>query len=77
MADLTDMGGLQRAFLLGWPWDGLPHDVALEKCWAGVDAGLLKLVRTKPGSNDEYEFGETMFVLTEAGRLHLAEGEET
>lgn len=56
----------------GFPWNDDDPDDALDRAYASSAAGLLDLVPTEPGSNDEEEYGESKFVLTDAGRAALA-----
>lgn len=60
-----------RDLISGFPWDD--SDNALKRSYACQEAGLLELIDTEEDSFDREEYGETMFILTEAGIQATAE----
>ncbi len=49
----------------GFPWDN--SDYSLKRSYACQEAGLLDMLETEKGSNDEEEYGEYVFRLTALG----------
>lgn len=54
--------------IAGFPWETDDPDADLQRSFAAQEAGLLELFDTEKGSNEEYEYGESVFRLTVLGK---------
>ncbi len=69
MIDPNSPDAWRMALIKGFPWDPYNHDDNQKRCEAAEAAGLLTLEPTEEDSNDREEYGETVWRLTDLGKV--------